>query len=267
LIDSEYLIFSSIYESSSLSKAADRLNKQQSQLSKILASLEFQLGDKLFIRTNRGLKPTESGHLLYAQVQKQIQLWEDYRAQGAKMAESPRGLIKFGCHQTIGRQLIKPLSKIYSSYEDLEFRLEFDRSPSVTRKILNHELDLGVIASPQRHNELVIKKLFNESVGLFSYQDNVAPFITYNPELISSNAILKSHQKGAERLIEVQDYDTAANLARSLGGAAIVPESVALKHSLNYLIGSPYFKASISLVYRSDNRPHKDILKAFTEVF
>ena len=51
-------------ENSSLSEAAKQLHLSQPAVSHQIKLLEQELGEKLFIRTNTGLKITEAGQLL-----------------------------------------------------------------------------------------------------------------------------------------------------------------------------------------------------------
>lgn len=65
----EYLI--AIDEEGSVSGAARRLYMSQSSLSHFLKEFETNLGTPLFIRTNRGMRPTASGKV-YIQHMREI---------------------------------------------------------------------------------------------------------------------------------------------------------------------------------------------------
>ena len=57
-----YLI--AIAEEKSISKAADRLYMAQSSLSQFLQTLESNMASPLFVRTSRGVRPTEAGNIM-----------------------------------------------------------------------------------------------------------------------------------------------------------------------------------------------------------
>jgi DNA-binding transcriptional LysR family regulator len=66
---SEWLrTFVAIYRSSSVTDGASRMNVSQPAASQQLASLERSIGAPLFLRTPGGVKPTQRGSELYAQV-------------------------------------------------------------------------------------------------------------------------------------------------------------------------------------------------------
>lgn len=54
----------------SMSAAAKQIDMSQSMVSRSIASLEAELGIRLFNRTRRGITPTEKGHALYVEVQR-----------------------------------------------------------------------------------------------------------------------------------------------------------------------------------------------------
>ena len=68
LKDFEYLI--ALAEEGSVSKAADRLFMAQSTLSQFLQQYESELGVKLFLRTSRGICPTQNGAVFIAHLRR-----------------------------------------------------------------------------------------------------------------------------------------------------------------------------------------------------
>ena len=63
-----YRIFYYIAKYKSISKAAEELLANQSNLSRALKNLELQLGCSLFLRTHTGMKLTKEGETLFSHV-------------------------------------------------------------------------------------------------------------------------------------------------------------------------------------------------------
>ncbi|WP_291432426.1 LysR family transcriptional regulator [Deinococcus sp.] len=63
-----FRVFVAVYRAGSLSRAAHDRHLTQPAVSAQLAALEARVGEPLFLRTPRGVIPTERGKLLYAQV-------------------------------------------------------------------------------------------------------------------------------------------------------------------------------------------------------
>jgi len=67
VVSSKHLaVFVACYGARSISDAADSLFASQSSTSRTLATLERRLGVDLFLRTPRGLEPTDAGHSFHA---------------------------------------------------------------------------------------------------------------------------------------------------------------------------------------------------------
>ncbi len=57
----ELYYLNALAEEQSISKAAERLYIAQASLSQFLRQFEAQLGSPIFVRTNKGIRPTPSG--------------------------------------------------------------------------------------------------------------------------------------------------------------------------------------------------------------
>ncbi|MCB0422283.1 MAG: LysR family transcriptional regulator [Bdellovibrionales bacterium] len=267
MIRKDFDIFQMIYKESSLSKAADRLDMNQGALSRVLSRLETELNSTLFIRSNRGLRPTTDGDRLFQQIQTQLKIWDDYLSVTNKPTSDLQGLLTIGGHPSVLIQYSSAFSKLIQDNPLLNLEFTLDRSPSITRKVLNHEVDFAIVANPTLFPELVIRKLKTEEVGLYSRGTKPRPIVTYNPALISSANILAKYKKSTIQLIPASDYGFAAQLALDLKGQAILPISVAERFGLTQRIGKPFFNAQISLIFRADHRANRllnSIIKEFS---
>lgn len=84
MIDSRWRVFLRVAEAGSLNKAAAALAMPQSMISRAITYLERQCGGRLFVRTGRGVVPTEFGEQLLPRVARLTadadSLVEDFRA-------------------------------------------------------------------------------------------------------------------------------------------------------------------------------------------
>jgi LysR family nitrogen assimilation transcriptional regulator len=90
VIDARWQIFLRVAAAGSLSKAATALGMPQSMVSRAIAHLERQCGERLFVRTGRGVVPTELGAQLLPRVAQLAAdaevLLEDIRAASGRPA-------------------------------------------------------------------------------------------------------------------------------------------------------------------------------------
>jgi LysR family nitrogen assimilation transcriptional regulator len=90
VIDARWQVFLRVAAAGSLSKAATALGMPQSMVSRAIAHLERQCGERLFVRTGRGVVPTELGARLLPRVAQLAaeaeELLEDIRAASGRPA-------------------------------------------------------------------------------------------------------------------------------------------------------------------------------------
>ncbi|PTT75638.1 LysR family transcriptional regulator, partial [Pelomonas sp. HMWF004] len=98
VLDARWRVFLRVADAGSLSKAALALDMPQSMVSRAISHLERQCGERLFIRTGRGVVPTDFGVQLLPRVARLAAdadvLMEDIRAaRGQPMGDVLVGLL------------------------------------------------------------------------------------------------------------------------------------------------------------------------------
>ena len=78
--------FISVIETGSFSGGGRRMNVGQPAVSKTIAQLESKLGVRLFVRTTRGLTPTEAGQRFYERAKNAIEAAEDADSKPVELA-------------------------------------------------------------------------------------------------------------------------------------------------------------------------------------
>jgi len=101
--------FLAVAETSSFTRAAERLRLSPSQISRAVAELEERLQARLFYRTTRRVTLTENGQILLTHCQRlQEEREEAFQAVG-DMQDSPKGLLRMTCSVAYGEHFVMPL--------------------------------------------------------------------------------------------------------------------------------------------------------------
>ena len=100
--------FVSVIETGSFSADARRMNVGQPAVSKSIAQLEAKLGVPLFVRSTRGLTPTEAGQRFYERAKAAIDTAEDAEAQARGTGTSLSGTLRVCAPVTFARLHIVP---------------------------------------------------------------------------------------------------------------------------------------------------------------
>src|SRR5688500_18807169 len=88
--------FVSIVDAGSFSRAAAALNLAQPSLSRQVALLETDLGQRLLTRTGRGVAPTEAGEALLVHARAMLDIAQRARDELRELHASPGGRVVVG---------------------------------------------------------------------------------------------------------------------------------------------------------------------------
>lgn len=247
-----------------ISRAAETLGVTQSSLSKALQRMEGHWGTPLFSRSKKGIELTLEGERAQRLLSGLQQEWESHWR--LKEQDAMLGTIRLGAHlslvQTSFHRFFPTLLK---KFPGVNFELQHDRSSIVTRKVIQAEVDMGLVINPQRHPELVIKPLRRESVGVWRGRaTRRKPRVIYfNPEMINVYHFLKSFSDFKQ--VPLNDYLAIGSLLRSGEEWGILPSSVQ-EIFAEIELEKELMPAQLCLIYRKDRSRHPAMQKIAEEI-
>lgn len=146
-------VFLATAEVENITLAAKRLAMSQSAASGALREFEQQFDIQLFDRIGKRLKLNEFGELIRPQA---LSLIEQAQAlQTTLQQHSDVGQLKVGATLTIGNYLaIGIMTQFMQRYPKAKVSLEVANTAAITQKVLNFELDIGLIEGELQQTEL-----------------------------------------------------------------------------------------------------------------
>ncbi len=266
----EYEYFLLLCRSLNISGAAEEAGIQQAGLSKSLRSLEDELKQPLFYRTNRGLRLTPYGEIFKNLLTSTATNWELSLEKELTKFNEVAGSFKIGSHAAVANGLMgKFYPRLVEENEGLRLKLELKRSAEVTRDVVEYNLDFGVVVNPTRHEDLVITELQRDFSALWaSTKEPQKRVLYYNPEMLEIVQTLKKYSR--YKLVEVGDYEVIASLGRRSQGVCLLPSAVAGRSPGLHQIGRPVMEAKICLIYRHDilkSRAFQEIVRSIRQSF
>ncbi|QKV18965.1 LysR family transcriptional regulator [Oricola thermophila] len=87
-------VFSAVYETGSVTRAAETMHLSQPAISKSLAALEAEIGYSLFRREGTGLQPTPEANLLIEDISEFLHGFEQLTASFKRAGRGDRGLVR-----------------------------------------------------------------------------------------------------------------------------------------------------------------------------
>lgn len=144
----ELKVFLEVASTLNMTKAARHLHIAEPSVSRIIKSLEEQLGYKLFKRGTRALTLTKSGELLQERSQVILNLVQDLEHEFNALESNISGKINIGLAETPAFRLIAPLLvNLRQRYPQVIFGIESGNAEQVCAKLDQGLYDFGVVVS------------------------------------------------------------------------------------------------------------------------
>lgn len=164
--------FLAVMETGSLSAAAAQSGTTQPTLSRHIRELERQLDMLLFIRSIRGLQPTEAALRLIddARAMGQAAQRLGFKAQG--QAQGLRGTVRLTASVVVANLLLPPLIVALRQAEPL-IQVEIVTSDTI-QNLLHRDADIAIRMVAPTQQALIARKLGDTPIGLFASRDYAA---------------------------------------------------------------------------------------------
>jgi len=154
---SEMNVFVAVAEACSFSGAARSLKLSPSAVSKQVTRLENRLATRLFNRTTRQVKLTESGQVYFQRCVEILAQVEDAEGMLAGFSSEPRGVLTVSCTADFAKYCLLPIMPLFSArYPNLTFNL---RVSGASVDLLAEEVDVAVRMGRLKDSSLIARKL------------------------------------------------------------------------------------------------------------
>ena len=188
-------IFRTVAHEGSVSRAAQRLNRVQSNVSTRIKQLEQRLDKELFSRQNRTLTLTEDGAVLLGYAERLLELSAE--ASEALHADTPRGTLRIGTMEsTAAARLPQVLSRYHQAHPDVRVELETDTAGALTERLRSHDVEAAFIAEPLTIEGISTAPVYEEALVLVAPK-SFPPLD--RPEAISGQTVIAFEEGCAYR--------------------------------------------------------------------
>lgn len=156
--------FMAVADTQSFSRAAEQLHLTQPAVSKRIATLESQVGTRLFDRIGRRIALTEAGSVLLPQARRILMTVEDSRRALANLSGHVGGRFTLATSHHIGLHRLPPLLKQYTQrHPEVELDLHFLDSEQAYQGVLDGTLEMAVVTlAPHPHEQLHVVELWRD---------------------------------------------------------------------------------------------------------
>jgi DNA-binding transcriptional LysR family regulator len=205
-------VFLAIARTGSVSRAGDELAMSQSAVSGSLADLERQFDVRLFDRIGKRLRLSDVGRALRSRAEA---VWDEARELESALANhADGGRLRVGATLTIGNYVAVPLMARYMRERPGSLvRLDIANTEEIARRVVNFEIDVGLIEGELSHPQLEVKAFRDDELVVFC-----AP----THPLAKKRALSDADLKGASWIVREHGSGTRQAFDRAMTG--ILPD-------------------------------------------
>lgn len=231
-------IFRSVVHAGGVTRAAEKLNRVQSNVTTRVRQLETELGVELFIRDGKRLHLSSAGKLLLDYADRLIDLAQEARE--AVHDVTPRGLLRLGTPEsTAAMRLPVPMNEYLTRYPDVRLELRTGNARQVAADVLAGELDAALATEPFADAPFEKVAIYEEELVIIAAADH--PPIK-SPRDAKRQTVLAfesgcayrqrleewfaHHGEMPERIVEITSYHAMLGCVVAGMGISLMPRSV-----------------------------------------
>ena len=163
-------IFRTVVEEGGIIRAAEKLNRVQSNVTTRVKQLEQRLGTTLFRKQGRGLVLSAEGELLLSYAQRLFRLAEE--AESELRSGVSGGVFRIGSlESTAGSRLAPILSRFHRQYPAVVVELATGTTGALIQRVSNYEIEAAFVSEPFTSPGLSSMKVFEEELVLITARE------------------------------------------------------------------------------------------------
>jgi DNA-binding transcriptional LysR family regulator len=188
--------FLEVVRHKSFTKASQTLHVSQPSISKVVKTLENELGVILLERSGREIELTDAGKAVFQRAQRVVFEFQDMTTELADVIGLRRGEITIGLPPMVGSRFFpKVIGNFRESYPLVQIKLIEVGSKQIEIGVQNGTLDLGVVALP----------LGEDNFETFPFMRESLQFVLYNEHPLAQHTILSLDALRHEMFILYRD--------------------------------------------------------------
>jgi DNA-binding transcriptional LysR family regulator len=210
--------FCAVVEKSSFSQAAEKLGVTQPAVSLQVRALEERLGQTLLDRSGRRVEPTEAGSRLYRSAQRMLVLEEQLYDEVAAESGELQGTLAIGASTGPGAHLVPLLlCEFQRDHPELHVVLYIWDTQTVSEKVAQRELELGVVGALRRNRSLEFEPLVRDEIVLAVPPGHPAAGGSVTVDGLREETVISMQEGAGVRQVVDEELRRAGLRVRELG--------------------------------------------------
>lgn len=185
----------------SISKAANVLHLSQPGLSGQLKSLENELGVTLLIRSNKGVKLTEEGEVVFNYAETLLSIQGNIKRDLVNLNQEVPKLMIGACKSVGEYALPCSLFTFKDVHEEVAIHMEVVNSTKVIEKLQDHTINLGIVQHDFGVTDLTLEPIVLDELVLVG-NNIISPDKISARDLKAFPLILREEKSGTRHIME-----------------------------------------------------------------
>lgn len=167
------LAFRAFMEGGSVNDAAERLHRTQPQVSRLLASLEDEVGFSLFVRKGRRLNPTREARKLYSQVERALSSLDEVENEARRIKNHQSSHVRILTAPHVTNVLVAEAIATLTE-ETPQFTATIDSRTRIDIDIWlgREQFDIGISVLPLDDSSIDIEPMTSVNAVAVMHKDN-----------------------------------------------------------------------------------------------
>ena len=235
--------FCDLVDTGSFSKAAEVNDISQSAVSQQIAKIERDLNMVLLHRKGGVVAPTTAGEIFYRGARDILRRHEQLLGEVHSAVDAVRGVLRIGTIYSVGFTLLEPfIRRFLREHPEVKLHVEYTGWDRIYNEVGDGEMDLGVVACPQKHRAVESFALASQPlVVIASPQHALAgcksveaaqlqgePFVAFAegiPTRRFIDRLLRAHRVSPNVVMQFDNIQLISRAVRVGQGISIVPEA------------------------------------------
>mgnify|MGYP000978814989 FL=1 len=234
-MDSSLLkVFVEVAQENSITKAANKLNFAQSNVTSRIKQLEKSLGFALFHRVPKGVILSKEGEKLYpyaVEIVKKVEL----ATFSMKNINNQEHLIIGSTESNATTRIVPFLQQLHTDFPNMSLELITNTTREITKELLDYKVDIAFISGIPKHNDLIILNKIDEEIVIVESENTKASnvFLSFKNGCAYNEFgqnYLKTSSNEDFKTLEFGNYEIILGCVKAGMGKSLLPMSIVKKH-------------------------------------
>ncbi|HEU5141515.1 MAG TPA: LysR family transcriptional regulator [Bacillales bacterium] len=239
-MDQQLDVFVTVAEKKNFSRAAEVLHMTQPAVSQYIKQLEREMDTKLLERTNKMVRLTKAGEVVYHHAKEILSLSKRMRTLVDDMMHTASGPLAIGASYTFGEYVLPHLiARLRDKYPLIQPTIFIGNTRLVAEKVGGRQLDIGIVEGEVHQPKVYTEPLANDYMEVVVHTGHRLAGrerIAFS-DLKDETWIVREEGSGTREMTErmFEDHEFQPKSMMKFGSTQVIKESVEAGLGISFL--------------------------------